>query len=344
MARRLTPQEIIERDKRVALRTSSAASKRRLIKLLRKANDRLANRFENVSTLRGAGTDTFSRTQSNVVMRQLREVMKELRVGMRNDIVTAGKETATAASRDSMRYLNAAEKKYRGIVAELPVKQAMIIDRVNAGIESSILHRIESDPKHPRRPGVLDRYDTNVIRTFEEELQLRLLARQPWSEVRSSITKASPFLKGKPAHWAERIVRTETMYAHNRASFDTIRESNEQLGDMLKILSATFDDRTGADSLAVHGQIRRPSEPFESWYGFYMHPPNRPNDREVVVPHRMSWPLPPELEPVSDAEVLERWTLEKRKGAPPDRPELSTVDRGMIGKVEPPPIQKPPED
>ena len=127
-----------------------------------------------------------------------------------------------------------------------------------------------------------------------------------------------------------------TMGAYNRASWEGMREADDQLGDMVKILAATFDDRTGWDSYQVHGQIRLPDEAFE-WnapsgsYSF-MHPPNRPNDREVVVPHRIAWVIPSYLEQLSDGEVLDAWLREKRKGTLPDRPTMTTVPLSLFGK------------
>ena len=48
-------------------------------------------------------------------------------------------------------------------------------------------------------------------------------------------------------------------------------------------LVAVFDDRTGEDSKFVHSKVRRLMEPFHDRVRDYQHPPNRPNDREVVV-------------------------------------------------------------
>jgi hypothetical protein len=186
------------------------------------------------------------------------------------------------------------------------------------------------------KAGVLERYGMNVISSFENELRVGLLARKPWEEIKAGIVEQSPFLQGKPASWAERIVRTETMGAYNAASAESMSEANEQLGDMVKILSATFDDRTASDSYAVHGQIRRQEEPFDTWYGPMMHPPARPNDREIVVPHRISWPLPKYLAPRSRSEVVKRWREEKRKGSPPATPRDSTIDRRLFGNQAPP--------
>lgn len=122
------------------------------------------------------------------------------------------------------------------------------------------------------------------------------------------------------------------MGAFNRAGWEGTKEANRQLGDVVKVLSETFDERTGADSFAVHGQIRRNEEPFDSWYGQMMHPPARPNDRAVVTPHRKSWPIPEYLKPRTDGDVLARWRLEGRKGAPPPRPRQTTVPYSSFGR------------
>jgi hypothetical protein len=130
-----------------------------------------------------------------------------------------------------------------------------------------------------------------------------------------------------------------TMAAFNKAGLETIIEANEDLGDMVKIIVATFDERTAADSYATHGQIRRPQELFETWYGSMMHPPDRPNDRGSTVPHRISWPLPKSLAWKSTGDIAKRWKAEKRKGSPPDRPTMTTVPLKQFGKTPPPKVK-----
>jgi hypothetical protein len=331
-ARRLSPSQVVARDRREALRVADGQSRRSLKRMMAAAERELAERLKRAEGLRGRDSSSFTQAQAKVLLRQVREVQRTIRSGMRTQILDQGSRTAEQAARSTVEYLRRAEKKFAGIAEPLSIKTATIIDRATAGTESSILHRIERDPAHPSRPGVLDRYDSNVIRKFEEQVQLRLMTRQTWAEARDGLVKSSPFLQQAPMSWAQRILRTESANAHNRAGWEAMRQSNELLGDMLRILCATFDSRTGADSYAVHGQIRRVDEPFESWFGLYMHPPNRPNDREVVVPHRMSWPIPASLEPLSDGEVEARWMEEGRKGSPPPRPQMETVDRDLIGR------------
>jgi hypothetical protein len=308
--------------------------------MLQRANDDLEKRLHEATQLRGRGEETFSVTQMRATVAQVKDTLRSLTTGMKGLILDQGQAAVTAEVSGTLRYLNAAEREFRGVNQRLQLPEAGILDTAQSGVETSLLRRIATDPSHPGHVGVLNRYGANVIGNFEQELQLKLLARKPWDEVRAGLVEQSPFLQGAPAHWAERIVRTESMYASNRAGWEATRAANSELGDMVKILCATFDDRTGSDSIAVHGQIRRPNEAFESWFGAYQHPPNRPNDRETVVPHRISWPIPDTLKPRSDGEVAARWFQEKRKGAPPGRPLMSTVDVSLFGRQEPPKLER----
>jgi len=88
-----------------------------------------------------------------------------------------------------------------------------------------------------------------------------------------------------PAWRAERIVRTEQSYAVHVRQMADMRAMYGPRGEgWRKQLVAVHDNRTGDDSIFVDGQTKRLDEPFEDNAGrVYMHPPNRPNDREVVV-------------------------------------------------------------
>jgi hypothetical protein len=267
-----------------------------------------------------------------VTLAQVRQVLKELSPRFSSLIASQGKEAAERSAAGLLSYMQQAERRYKGIGAALPLRGASMIDRVTQRTEASVLRRIASVPEDPAAKGILARYGMNVVSKFEDELQLGLATRKPWGEVRGELLGKSSFLQQAPAHWAERIVRTETMAAAGRGAWETAREAQTVLGDMVKILSATFDGRTSWDSYQVHGQIRRPEEAFEWKGGAYQYPPNRPNDREVAIPHRISWPIPAYLEPRSDGEVAARFAEEGRKGSPGARPNMSTVDRSLFGK------------
>lgn len=299
--------------------------------LLRKAELELNQRLAALDAA-GADKDAFTSQRTSATLLQVQAVLADLSKGMKGALIDNAKTAAKKSAEGVISQLEDLDKLYRGIgVQPLALDQARLFDRAIMGAESSVLHRLSGSAEGG---GILQRYGTAVIENFEERLQLAAITREPWADTRNALIKESPFLQGAPAHWAERIVRTETMAALNRGTFEATRQANDELGDVVKILCATFDNRTGADSYAVHGQIRRPEEAFQWWEGLYQHPPNRPNDREIVVMHRIAWPIPAELSPRSDGEVAARWRAQGRKGSPPPRPKMTTVDLALFGKGE----------
>ena len=323
--------DVLEMNRKRGAAMATRAGKTPTRKLLERAAKDLARRIQAATALRGGGAEPFTVVQMRVTLKQVEAVLHPLQKGLLGMVSEQGRAAAEASAAGALDYLRVAEARYRGVAsAPLPLSEAQVLDAAVVGADASVLRRLSGDPG--KGGGILARYGGNVIDDFEEELRQRFVQKTPWDEVRENITERSPFLQGKPAFWAERIVRTEVMGANNRANVEVMRAADEELGDMVKIISCVFDARTGSDSIAVHGQIRRPDEPFDSWFGKFQHPPDRPNDRAVVVPHRISWPIPAALEPMTDADVLDRWREEGRKGAPPPRPLDSTVDRTRFGR------------
>lgn len=324
--KRSTPLEILRRSREQALDFAGKAGAARMKRVLEKAQRDLEQRLQQAEGLGGPGAASFTAAQLRATLAQVRDVLRATALpAMRDEILDVGKMAAESATQNTIDYVRAADQAFTGLARPLAIDQAALFDRAVAGTEASILRRIGSNPDDPRQPGVLQRYGMNTVGAFEDVLQQRLLAQAPWSDVRNQLIAESPFLQGQPMYWAERIVRTESMGASNRASGESITALGEEVDDMVKVNSATFDGRTSADSYAVHGQIRRTTEAFDSWFGSFMHPPDRPNDRSVVVPHRLAWPFPASLRPKSDGEIAARWAAEGRKGSPPARPKLSTV-------------------
>lgn len=328
----MTPRDVLREDQRQLLDAARGGGAADLQRLLRRAARELAVRLRELEA-RGAA-DTFTAVRMRATLQQIQHVTTGLQRALRSAIVDRSGELAERSAQNLVRYLHAADQAFRGVgQSPLRIDVAALMGAAKNGARTSILARIAHDPQHPGRPGVLERYGVETIRHFEAALQKHVIARTPWPDVRRELTEKSPFLQGAPRSWAERILRTETMYVQNRASHESIRQADEQLGDVLKILSATFDDRTGADSIDVHGQIRRPEEPFETWYGLFEHPPDRPNDREIVVMHRKRWELPPYLRWKSRSLVMARWRAEGRRGKLPPRPLMTTVPLSEIGDV-----------
>jgi hypothetical protein len=351
----MDPRDVLAQDHQDSLGLLRRLGVDKTKGILQRAQRDLERRLD--QAVRGPGADSFTAVQMRTALAQVRQAVAHVQRGVR-DVVLEGAGVASEHSAENLRrYLESANKMFAGVARPLGLDLAAMVDAGTSGARASVLRRLSSagtpaegadaEP-HPAGPGILDRYGMATVGHFEEILQRSLVSRAPWGEVKEQLTEASPFLQGAPKFWAERIARTELHGVYNRAGWESIREADQQLGDMVKILSATFDDRTAADSYAVHGQIRRPEEAFQSWFGLYQHPPNRPNDREVVVPHRLSWPIPPYLAQKTDEQVQARWIYDGRKGRCPPRPKMTTVPLGQFGKepektAPPAPPQEPAE-
>jgi hypothetical protein len=336
----LDVREALATNRSAAVEYSTQAGAKNLRALLAKAEKDLQERIAGLAP----GTDqTFTAERMRAVLAQVQLVIRQMQPGFRNTVVDAGKHASDMAVQNTIDYLMAADAKYRGVGAQpLALDDARMFDAGAQGARASILRRLVSAGEDApgatgagAKPGILQRYGMNVIEHFENVLQQHVVQRTSWADATSALKEKSPFLQGAPAHWAERILRTELMGGYARSAYEATRAADEDLGDVVKILVATFDDRTASDSYAVHGQIRRPAEAFDTWQGAMQHPPARPNDREVVVTHRIAWPIPKELMPRSRSEVVDRWQKEGRKGSPPATPIDSTVDRALFGATPP---------
>lgn len=320
------------RDDAVKLAQSVGVEKAKL--LLEQAEKDLANRLQRTEGLAGLGNASFTEDQLRLTLKTIRDGLVDLKGGMKSLIMDQGQNATEQAASNVFDYMGEAGSAFGDSGGITNIRTAMVLDNARRGVNSSILRRLAAETGPDGKPGrgILDRYGNAVIGQFEEKLQVGLLARTPWREVRNMLISSSPFLQEAPGYWAERIVRTETIGAYNRANWEVMRGVDEDLGDMCKILCATFDNRTGADSYAVHGQIRKTDEAFETWQGFVQHPPARPNDREVIVPHRIAWPIPPYLTWKNDGEIVARWRALGNKRPVPPRPLMTTIELEKFGK------------
>lgn len=285
--------------------------------------------------------DSFTAAQKSAALVQIKAILSnDLVPGIKDTLLDNAEDAAQFGAEHVASYLMAADAAFRGVgTVPLSLDTSGMLEAGIHGARSSLLRRLASSGEptgvdevpHPAKMGILKRYGTATIGEFERIMQEGLIAKSSWIDMREEMI---PLIsEGSPAMWAQRIVRTEIMGAYARGSCEAIKEADEELEDMVKILSAVFDDRTGADSYAVHGQIRRPNESFEGWFGAYEAPPNRPNDRESVTPHRIRWPIPAYLRPRGAGEVMLAWRRNGRKGSPPDMSLImSTVPISEFGK------------
>jgi hypothetical protein len=99
-----------------------------------------------------------------------------------------------------------------------------------------------------------------------------------------------------------RIVRTELHSVYNKSKIRSMDEvSRRQVPDLMKALLHPMDSRTAEDSmelaelnpiLPINEPFRytyRPSGSRKSYPREFMAPPDRPNDRAILIPYRRAW-------------------------------------------------------
>ena len=135
------------------------------------------------------------------------------------------------------------------------------------------------------------RYGAKSVAAIENEIGRVVLLNEPWEKARAKVWAATRKVVDGNQWMVDRIIRTEVSAVHNGIALEALREEDDDPKDpMFKVLIATFDKKTGQDSIFVHGQRKRLDEPFQDDSGrLYMAPPNRPHDREVVTGWRSSY-------------------------------------------------------
>lgn len=135
------------------------------------------------------------------------------------------------------------------------------------------------------------RYGAKSVAAIEDEIARVVLLGEPWEKARAKVWAVTRKVVDDNQWMVDRIIRTEVAAVHNGIALEALREEDDDPSDpMFKVLVATFDKKTGKDSIFVHGQRKRLDEYFQDDSGrLYMAPPNRPHDREIVTGWRSSY-------------------------------------------------------
>ena len=225
-------------------------------------------------------------------------------------------------------------KHFTGTTPVLSLERAAIFRDLVSDVNSSLLSRYQL---------VSRTWTAEAIQNTERTLSVGTLAGKPLHAIVDDVMGSTGTLEDE--RWkAERIVRTENAYAHGATKHRAMEEIQEEIDTPLyKRLVSTFDDRTGDDSFLQHGQTVPLNQPF-SWkhkkrgvwvVTTYMHPPNRPNDREVVIPWDPEWKETAQERPLSIAELRSASTTFWRKTPGVDIPSGHKPGRPYVGKGMP---------
>lgn len=138
----------------------------------------------------------------------------------------------------------------------------------------------------------LDAYGNDLMTQITNGLFTASIGETSYEEVVGRISKFFTAEEWK----LRRIVRTELHNIFNLGKIKGMqRLSESDIPDLKKTLMHPMDGRTGKDSMyaAQLGLVAAIDEPFQyDWAGrtrTFMAPPDRPNDRAILVPYREEW-------------------------------------------------------
>lgn len=284
-----------------------------VLAILKSADQDLAKRLG-----KHAGSDRFTAASAQLYRKQIGIVTTYLEQRLAGHTHEQANKAVAASVKQTVKVAKKLENSFTGITRPLALESQHRLDQIVHGQSSSLLRRHQSS---------FNRYGRLVVADFERTMRQGLLQGLTQEQMVSRLVEAGragghsaeslhqnepqhfpqPTSYVKRRYWAERIVRTEVAHAYNGAALATMYETRAtEFPDLQKKILATFDMRTAADSVAVHGQVRPLDGYFTDGAGrTYQYPPARPNDREVVVPWRPHWTETPSSEPPPPEEVAE---------------------------------------
>ena len=229
------------------------------------------------------GSDTFTETRLRAVQAQIDSDLLELSRVIRGEVELSAEMAVEQSGNDTISEINRLEKKFRGAVLPIP--------------EAAIDYSLDSDHYlFNNFVSSIENYSQRLRSRIYGELSTSVIARETHHQVIGRVERVMG-----ANHWeAARVVRTEMSNIYNGSkilNFYKLRENNH-VPDMMKGLYHPLDQRTGDDSkhLDALDLVVNLEDNFKyEWQGEireFPAPPDRPNDRAILIPIRGDWMSP----------------------------------------------------
>lgn len=251
------------------------------------------------------GGDSFTVHHHRVAMAQIREGQKILSARLADRLGEHSEQAQVESIRSLSADVSRLQRRYVGSEVALPIEEAATFQ--------GLIHRRRSSLLKMHRESMA-RYGAETVQKMERQLSLGLLEEETPGEVSDRLDG----FVDRQRYRAIRIARTETAYAYNAGHRDGIARAAKELDTLMSQWhehadeqGRYLDDRVAVDSLAMHLQVAAPGEVFtqparsptpdadgetivpESLAGdSWEFPPNRPNDRSVLIPWMKAWGQP----------------------------------------------------
>lgn len=247
---------------------------RKLLKEYKKAKEEIR-----LQLLANSGDNVFTEAKLNNTLAQIEMMVAQLKAKIAGNLRDGYDYLSNQGVEDSVREVDAFDKYFGGGFGKLPYDE--IIDSVDPN--NYLFNQYESS---------VDAYNESLRNSFQSSLTQSLIQQKSWSQTVADMTGVFDLEEWKLA----RIVRSELHGIYNVSKMDgflNIRDNYTP--DLMKTLYHPMDARTGADSiqLAKENPIIPVDQPFVfEWKGkrrVFMTPPDRPNDRAILIPYRNNY-------------------------------------------------------
>jgi hypothetical protein len=229
--------------------------------------------------LNAARSGTFTAQQLRGTLAQVEAAIAAMNDALSGDMEDAAIPTAMAGVQDLISELNKFNKKFNGAVTPINLNALVIAQDAS----SLLINRMDSS---------LASYGQALRSQIGQGLTDAVLIGDVTTD--EVAKRVGSFFAGE--EWKlTRIVRTELHGVYNLGKLNGMEETQSVLTDLQKTLIHPMDARTGEDSkfAASLKLVVDIDEPFSyNWKGkerTFMVPPDRPNDRSILVPFRASW-------------------------------------------------------
>lgn len=224
-------------------------------------------------------TDSFTAQHLRGVLAQVQGAINAMNSRLAGDTKAGAEESALSGINDLVEEIKAFNEHFSGAVTPINLNAALIAkDTANL-----LLTKYQTN---------LDAYGNDLMTQITNGLFSASIGEASYGEV---VQRIGGFFTAE--EWKlHRIVRTELHNIYNIGKMNGMSElENGDIPDLMKTLMHKMDARTGKDSIWVAKNLGpvSVSEAFKyNWQGkerIFMAPPDRPNDRAILVPYREEW-------------------------------------------------------
>lgn len=259
-----------------AIRSLEDREMRRVLKTYKRVRQDLRDRLDVINQ----GSFTAQKIKGTLI--QVEAAIKEMTTSLKSDFNDSAQMAAEAGVEDLVKEIKKWNKKFTGAVLPINLDAAVIA----TDTRNFLFNRYEVS---------MQAYSETLRARIAQGLTEAVVAQDTFSEALSRVGKT--FLGEE---WKlQQIIRTELHNIYNLGKLDGMNElwddGNGRISDLKKTLYHPMDARTGEDSkrLAQNNPIVPVDEPFVEFSTGkrleYMAPPNRPNDRAILIPYREAW-------------------------------------------------------